>query len=49
MTVKSYFKTHLMEASVFNLLDTVDNQSWDHWGGGWSKVSQGGLHIECIV
>lgn len=29
---------------MFNLLDAVGDQNWDLGGGGWSKVSQGGLH-----
>lgn len=37
-----------MQASVFNLLNAVDDQSWDHWRGGRSKVSQGGLQINGI-
>ena len=37
-----------MKASAFNLFNAVNNQSWDLWGGGWSKVSQGGLYINDI-
>lgn len=34
---------------MFNLLNAVDNQSWDLWGGGRSKVSQGVLHTKYNV
>lgn len=34
---------------MFNLLNAVDNQSWDLWGGDWSKVSQSGLHTRYII
>lgn len=38
-----------MKASVFNLLNAVDDQNWDFWGVDWGKVSQGGLHTEYVV
>lgn len=39
---------YLIKASVFNLLNAVDNQCWDFGRCNWSEVSQGGLHTEYI-
>ena len=40
LTTRNSVETHFIEAACFNLIDTMDNQSWHHWRVMGYKISQ---------